>query len=91
MKAFSNDFQFQIYRELRKLRFSKQKKVHKAASVYCAAAIEYVLAEVLELSGSCCVTNKRKRILPRHIMLVVRQDAELQQVSEDQCVRLIED
>lgn len=39
--------------------------------------LEYLAAEVLELSGDAAVGNKRKRIMPSHINLAVRNDKEL--------------
>lgn len=47
------------------------------AAVYMAAAVEYVAAEVLELSGDAAKDNKKARITPHHIQLAVRQDHEL--------------
>lgn len=45
-----------------------------------AGVLEYLAAEVLELSGNAAKENKRARIVPRHIMLAIRNDPELEQL-----------
>ncbi|NXX68933.1 H2AL protein, partial [Spizella passerina] len=47
------------------------------AAIYLAAVLEYLTAEVLELAGDAARENRKTRILPRHILLAVRNDDEL--------------
>ncbi|XP_058112178.1 histone H2A.1-like [Magnolia sinica] len=42
--------------------------------VYLATVLEYLAAEVLELAGNAARDNKKSRIIPRHVLLAVRND-----------------
>ena len=53
------------------------RRVGSGAPVYLASVLEYLTAELLELAGNAAKDNKRSRIVPRHIMLAVRNDDEL--------------
>jgi len=68
--------------QLRKGRYAA--RVSSSAAVYCAAVLEYVVAEVLELAAKAVLQrNKSKRITPRALTLAVRHDADLGALLKD--------
>lgn len=70
--------QFPVSRIGRYLRTGKYAaRVGAGAAIYLTAVLEYLIAEVLELSGNAARDNKKSRIIPRHIQLAVRNDEEL--------------
>lgn len=54
-----------------------KRRVRPDAAVFMAAALEYLIAESVELAGNVSTEAKLKTIMPRHIMLATRNDAEL--------------
>lgn len=70
--------QFPVGRIHRLLRKSGHgERIGNGSPVYLAAVLEYLVAEILELSGNAARDNKKARIIPRHIQLAVRNDDEL--------------
>ncbi|XP_055823366.1 histone H2A.1-like [Solanum dulcamara] len=64
-----------IARFLKKGRYAQ--RVGSGAPIYLAVVLEYLGAEVLELAGNAARDNKKTRIIPRHVLLAVRNDEEL--------------
>eukprot|EP01129_Flabellula_baltica_P000622 TRINITY_DN1059_c0_g1_i2.p1 TRINITY_DN1059_c0_g1~~TRINITY_DN1059_c0_g1_i2.p1 ORF type:complete len:312 (-),score=67.59 TRINITY_DN1059_c0_g1_i2:66-1001(-) len=80
--ALKSGLTFPVSRFLRYLKSKTKLRVNKAAPVYMAATLEYYAAEILELSGNAARDNKRVRIVPRHIMLAIHNDAELSDMAK---------
>lgn len=48
-----------------------------------ASALEYLTAEIIELAGNVSKDAEKKRIIPRHILLAVRNDEELNKLFKN--------
>lgn len=59
------------------IRKAGAKRAGKGASVYLAAVLEYLTAEILELSGNASRDNNKVTIKTRHIFLSIANDPEL--------------
>jgi len=74
---------FPVSRVMGKLRKGKYAKhIGVTAAVYLTAVLEYLVAEVLELSGNCAKYYNKRRVFPRCILLTLRHDTELDQLTK---------
>uniref|UniRef100_A0A8C8BK60 Histone H2A n=1 Tax=Otus sunia TaxID=257818 RepID=A0A8C8BK60_9STRI len=63
-------------------------RISPGAAIFLAAVLEYLTAEILELSGNAARENKKARILPRHIQLAVRNDEELNKLFSSVTIKV---
>ena len=69
-----------IARMLKKGRYAE--RVGVGAPVYLAAVLEYLIAEILEVSTMVVKQNKKNRITPRYIFLGLKEDEEFNRLFQ---------
>ena len=52
-------------------------RINSTVPVYLAGILEFLITEILYLSGATAKDNRRKRIIPRHIFIAINYDPEL--------------
>ena len=83
-KSDKSGLKFPVGRIGRFLKNGKySERVSSAAPIFLAAVMEYLTAEIMELSGNAAKDNKKQRIIPRHIQLAVKNDVELSKLLSD--------
>jgi histone H3/H4 len=65
------------------------RRVSAGASVYLAAVLEYITAEILELSGNGARDHKHVRITARDLTLAIENDEELAELKKKLNVEII--
>ena len=53
------------------------KTIRRDSSIYLAGVLDYLVQEIMELSGNIAEGQKKSRINPRHIKLALADDEEL--------------
>ena len=82
-KSVRSGLQFPVGRVHRLLKSGNYSKwTGSGAAIYLAAVMEYLSAEILELAGNAARDNKKKRIVPRHLLLAIRNDDELNKLLQ---------
>ena len=70
-----------ISRMLKQGRYSERLGV--GAPIYLAAVLEYLVAEILEVSCMVVKQNKKSRIVPRYIFLGLKEDEEFNKLFKN--------
>ena len=65
-------------------------RVGSTAAIYLTAVIEYLTAEILELAGNAAKDNGLVRIKPRHIMMAVENDEELDKLANNMGIIIVD-
>jgi len=83
-KSARSGLQFPVGRVYRYMKKSGvANRIGAGAPVYLTAVLEYLCAEVLELAGNAAKDNKKVRINPRHILLAIQNDEELNKLCKN--------
>ena len=62
-------------RMMKKMRLSA--RFGSGGGVFMAGVLQYLMSEILELSGEVCLAKGKQRLAPRHMQLAIRGDEEL--------------
>ena len=60
-----------------------KQKIGATASVYCAAVVEYIIAEILNLAGNSTTDKKRKVVSSHDLYMGINQDEELHKLVKN--------
>jgi len=71
---------------LKEGRYSK--RVGASAACYMAAVLEYVVAEIIEVSSDVADEHKKHALTPRHVQIAIRNDEELSKLFANCTINL---
>ncbi|XP_068630531.1 histone H2A-like [Battus philenor] len=69
-----------VHSILRKGNYAK--RIGGGCAVYLTAALEFLAAEILELASKAASDNGKNRISPRHILLAIKNDEEIDKMLQ---------
>lgn len=64
-----------IHSNLKKGNYAK--RIGTGAPIYLTGVIEYLVKEICELAGNAAIDNGKKRISPRHLLMAIKNDEEI--------------
>jgi histone H2A len=73
-----NEKIYRTFYPVHKVRKELNMKCNLTAVTFLASVVEYMISEIVELSTNCAIDQKKKSICPRHVMLAIRNDEELE-------------
>jgi histone H3/H4 len=56
-------------------------RIQKNAIIYLTAVLEFLTAELIELSSQNCMDSNKKTIAPYHLSIAINNDSELKQLA----------
>lgn len=73
---------FPIARVENIIRDNYKGRIGSGTAVYLTAVLEYISAEILELTGNATLDNKEKTLKSRYLMLAIKNDEELKKLAQ---------
>ncbi|XP_066489988.1 late histone H2A.2.2-like [Tiliqua scincoides] len=58
-------------------------RIGSGASVYMAAVLQYLIYDIVDMSGTMAARDKKRRISPKHLQWTIKNDVELHSLLGD--------
>lgn len=82
-KSQRSGLDFPVGRIRSYMKANTNKRVSTGAGIFLAAALEYLVAEIMEVSKKVAFDNKKRRITPRFLCLAVKNDKDFDILLND--------